>query len=191
MLPKKFSSPPLSWVGGFLRVTIFGGACWVPAACRHHPRTHVSEEAAAAWYIAQSVLSGIQTGMTLPPFTRPPQQFHADHMGQGLVSGKAPEGSGDLRPSLLLYFRRLEPSLTHFLTHFQELSSHQGQVLKTGGRVLSLYPQNVTWFHLLFEWKLKPKAVVLKQGWPALWPRPEVALTFGIKDVGAGMWILE
>lgn len=48
-------------------------------------------------------------------------QFHADRMGQGLVSGKAPEGFGDLRPSLLPYFRRLEPSLTYFLTHFQEL----------------------------------------------------------------------
>lgn len=91
----------------------------MPAACRHHPGpTGVLRGCSG---VAQSALSGIQTGMTLPPFIRPPTQFHADRMGQGLVSGKAPEGSRDLRPSLLLYFRRLEPSLTYFLTHLQEL----------------------------------------------------------------------
>lgn len=70
--------------------------------------TGVLLEAAAAWHgVAQSILGGRQTGMTLSPIMQPPRQFQADCGSQGLVSRKAPEGSGDLRPSSSAIFQKI------------------------------------------------------------------------------------
>ena len=77
--------------------------------------TGVLLEAAAAWHgVAQSVLGGRQTGMTLSPFMQPPRQFHADCVSQGLVSGKAPEGPEDLRPFSSALFRKFR-AYSHLL----------------------------------------------------------------------------